>query len=209
MEDDTKKTGLRTVKAIVIEIGIIAVLVVAVIAILNYLRLIDVASIFPKNPKSNTLSKSVPVEKGQEKSVSHGLAPEAKPNYELVDFATIAYNPSLPKLDVVTQSKSLQYAAVITQIEGKISQISLDSGIDNTSNLPFEKRLVIEVGKDGSKIELLYPKEAESKIRVLNQQNRPIKFTDLAQGDEVFIRTEVAILRKYPKNINDVIITKK
>ena len=180
-----------------------------VIAILNYLRLIDVASIFPKNSTSNTMSKSIPVEKGQEKSVSHGLAPEAKPNYELADFATIAYNPSLPKLDVAIQSKAMQYAVVITQIEGKISQISLDSGIDNASNLPFEKRLVIDVGKEGAKIELLYPKEAENKIRVLNQQNKPIKFTDLSQGDEVYIRTEVAIARKYPKNINDVIITKK
>lgn len=208
MEDNVNNTSSKKARAIAIEIGIVAVLVVAVIAILNYLKLIDVASIFPKNSSSNSLSKSVPSEKGKGRSDPQKLAEIVEQNYGLEDYLVIPYNPTLPKLDVVAHAKAFHYAKILTQLEGSIVVVSIDPGIDKKSGLHFEKRLVVEVGTESAKIELLYPKEAESKIKVIDQNKNVIKFTDLRKGDAITIRTDVAIVRGYPNNINEVVITK-
>lgn len=197
MENDVPKKALGGVKAIAIEILIIISLTGIVIFVLNFLKIIDINSLFTSKPviqpAVNTKIQPNKINnQGTNKSINNN-----KPN------------PVQPNLNIVAKNKALVAAQTTTKFEGKLISIDTKSGIDSSSSASYSARLEVGVGSGTDKVVLLYPKEALSKIKIQDINNKILEFKDLKSGDKVLILTNTGIFRVYPNNINSVVITKQ
>lgn len=193
--DKSSKTTLNTIKALAFEIGIILFLTTLVLIVLNYLKVIDLGALIAQ-------SDNFSVSKIAQLPVKTLFAPSPAAQ-------KAQNNPALPKLGLIAQNKALHFAQSISEFEGKIATVDATPGFDKDLNASYQIRMVLDIGTSSAKTVLVYPKEALSKIKILDEKKSVLTFKDLKLGDLVTIKTNLGILRQYPNNFNEVVITKK
>jgi len=193
--DKSSKTSINTIKALAFEIGIILFLTTLVLAVLNYLKFIDVGALIAQ-PVNVSVSKIAQI------PAKTLLTPSpAAQNVQI--------NPALPKLGLIAQNKALHFAQSISEFEGKIATVDATPGFDKDLNASYQIRMVVDIGTSSATTVLVYPKEALSKIKILDAKKSVLTFSDLKPGNLVTIKTNLGMLRQYPNNFNEVVITKK
>ncbi len=200
-ETDTNvnsQSVLSTARSLAIEIGIIVLLTAIVLAVLNYLHVIDVGALISGSTQTQ-VSVAPPAKQS---------ADVQKFNLQNVNFAN--NSPALfPRnLMQIANNKALHYAFAVSEFEGKISSLSASGGVESGTNMKYQVMLVLNVGSDSAKTVMLFPQEAISKINIADTNKKTLTFTDLKPGDKVIIKTNMALIRNYPYNFNEVIITK-
>ena len=202
--EQTRATGI---KAVAIEAGIVLLLGVLVVGVLSYLKIINLGIFTQKTP--DEISKQLSSNKNRS---NQNVVPQVQENEQSQDPAYTNYkgNPVQPRLELSTYSSSVvKVAYIVTEVLGKVTEVNASSGFDEDLGLPYNMRLNIDTGSQSAGLVLLYPKEAQDKVKVLDKDNKEIEFSDINVGDTVSVITNTGIYRKYPNNINRVVITKK
>ncbi len=205
----TQNSAPSKIRAILLEVGIIFLLAVLVLGVLSYLKIINLGLFTKVMP--NELSKQILLSQNDSKRTDV-LNPkrEGQQNASPAPSQNNKSNPVQPRLDPTSYSKKiLNFAYIVTQIEGKVTAIDTIPGTDENYNLPYNVRLVIDTGSQSAGLILLYPKEAMNKVKVLDSEKNVIDPSEIKVNDVVTITTNTGLARKYPNNVNSVIILKK
>lgn len=196
IEITTKKSSFVNVKALIFELVIIVGLTALIIGILNYFKVIDLGALIVDNtvatPEKVANLPIVPVKSG-----GAPIQNKVQVSKFQQDWFTISKN------------KAMHVAFSVYEFEGKIVSVDTKKGYDEAYNSGYSVKIVISVGTDGDKVTLLYPEQAVSKIKVLDNAKKPLTISDIKVGDKLTINTNLATLRQYPNNYNSVTITKE
>ena len=204
----TQNSAPSKIRAIFLEVGIILLLAVLVLGVLSYLKIINLGLFTKIMP--NDLSKEILLSKNDSKRLDAVNPNAEKPKSGGTEgFKNADSNPVQPRLDASSYSKKvLNFAYIVTQIEGKVTSVDTVPGTDENYKLPYSVRLVIDTGSQSAGLTLLYPKEAMSKVKVINSEKNVIDISEIKVNDVLTITTNTGLGRKYPNNINSVIILK-
>lgn len=195
VQDETP-SRFAVIKTLAIEIGIMLVLSAIVLVVLNFLKVIDVRTLFEPQPSVSKVAVA------NNSSVQKKIGSAKNTN-------SMQNNPDLQNLRLLSKNKALHFAQILSEFEGKIKSIETNGGEDVVTKRKYEVRMELNIGSESAAIVYLIPKEAMEKVKILDSKKEKLAFQDIKAGDTVTIKTNVGALRQYPDNFNEVVITKK
>lgn len=180
-------------KALFVEIGIIALLSVIILIVLAYFGVINFFGFFPGKSKENDAS-SLRSSPQLEKSTSN---PTNRNEY----LARLKKNGA-----VVSSETTTEYV-------GKVKNIDLDGGefYDKWKNQKFDYEIMIVLigGEDDALLNYYFPKGSASKIKVIDgPTGKPLNIFELKSGINVTMKVTLSNLVSYPDYLVEAIITR-
>lgn len=195
VSSNKSKGFIQQTTPFLIELAVILFLSGIVIALLNYLKIIDLAAFFTSQQMSN-IQVQAP-NKTQTQSAQSGNSQPMQ----------TVQNLSQPNLNLIIKTKSIRLAQTISEFDGKIISIDTTGGKDERTGASYSAKLVIEVGAKDEPVTLFYSQKAIDKIKVQNSAKKVLSLKELVPGEKVRLRTNTSLLRPYPNNVNEVLIT--
>lgn len=193
---DQYSTTMGTLRVIAIEIGIIVFFIAILLASLNQLNVIDLDALFLK-------PEALPQQSTYNQKSTTTAQKTSKDTIRAQNNAGTQY------LSHLGRNNALHYAQSSVEFEGKIKSIDTKAGIDRSTGNEYMTKIILNIGTDSATTTFMYPKEAVSKVKILDFKNKPLVIEDIKVNDPVVINIKTGILRKYPNNFNAIVITKK
>lgn len=182
------------IKALLIEVGVIAALVVVMVFVLDYFKVISLASFFSQKSVNETVNQ---------KSETNAY-PTTNPEQKTAQVAQQA-------LKKMMRTNALHYSVVDTEFEGTLSRIDFEGGFISERNEKYKVLVVVSLGNTQELFPTYFPEVAMGKIKVFDKiedKNNPITLNDLRSGDKLIIKTSKDLIEPYPNNLIEAIITR-
>lgn len=193
-EDSGSKNGLKT---FLIEAGIIMVLVVILLFVLNYFKIVNLASFFP--------NQFFPTAKQETKVSNISITPaQIKANNPIINSDIIQrYQEVTTNSALITSTQRVVY-------EGKISELDASGSFNKRLNMKYQ--VVFGIRGKGEIVNVVFlSKEDLQKIKIVRKsgdQESPTTLSSLKVGDSIILDYTINQLSPIYDNIISGKLTK-
>lgn len=177
----------KIVKAFALEATLLVTVVAVLVLILNYLKIIDLSSIFALK---------------SEETVSTSNIEKPKQTQSVRATGFIKANEAL---SIMQKNKAVRYSYNSTEFEAEIYDVNLKGGVLN-GNILYKYAIIFKVGGQNDLLTYHYTEKTVPKVKISSKKEDKIEFKDLKTGDKVVVRQNFSNLRTYPDSLNEATI---